>query len=102
MSMRNLTRAARRELSALQLEVRRLGAERDQALRMFLVSRSTTVRSGQREFWLEFVWLTEEYRYAVQRLVSYCASLDAQVRPADGRPRASDKRMTRDSERSEA
>lgn len=101
MSMRSLTRATRRELSGLHMEVRRLASERDLALRVFLASRVSTVRSGQREFWLELVWLTEEYRFAVRRLVDYCTEINELVRPDRAKVRSSDKRMTHESGRLE-
>lgn len=57
----------------LQGAVRKLAAEREVALRMFTVSRSAATPSAQREFWLEFTWLDQEYRMAVRRLASFCA-----------------------------
>lgn len=80
--MKGLTRVTRRELSGLQEEVRRLAAERDAALRRFMAARISTTRSAQVEFWLEFVWLNQEYRYAVHHLASFCADIERPRRRA--------------------
>jgi hypothetical protein len=39
---------------------------------MFLASRNTTTAIAQREFWLEFAWVDQEYRIAVRRLAQFC------------------------------
>ena len=67
-----LSRRAREELSTLQSSVRVLGADRDTALRLFFASRHSTTVFAQREFWLEFSWLDQEYRLAVRRLAQFC------------------------------
>ena len=50
-----------------------LGEHRGEALRLFLASRSATTEIAQREFWLEFSWVDQEYRAAVRRLAEFCA-----------------------------
>jgi hypothetical protein len=59
-------------LSALQAAVRTLAVERNLALRMFTASRNAATALAQREFWLEFAWLDQEYRMAVRRLAQFC------------------------------
>jgi len=59
-------------LSALQAAVRKLAVERNLALRMFAASRGVATADAQREFWLEFSWIDQEYRMAVRRLASFC------------------------------
>jgi hypothetical protein len=71
-SVRILSRRALEELSALQASVHALGAPRNAALRMFVASRHTTTAIAQREFWLEFSWLDQEYRAAVRQLAQFC------------------------------
>lgn len=71
--MRVLSRRALDELRALQMAMRRIAADRNAALRMFMVSRNAATPAAQREFWLEFSWIDQEYRVAVQRLASFCA-----------------------------
>ena len=70
--MKILSRRAFEELGALQSSVRRLAEDRNIALRVFLASRSAATREAQREFWLEFSWLDQEYRIAVRRLAHFC------------------------------
>ncbi len=67
-----LSRRARTQLGMLQASVCRLAAQRNEALRLFFVSRHATTPSAQREFWLEFSWLDQEYRAAVHRLAHFC------------------------------
>jgi hypothetical protein len=50
---------------------------------MLLAARVTTTASAQEEFWLEFQWIDQEYRYAVRRLSLFCASFEAQVTTLD-------------------
>ncbi|HEV3181471.1 MAG TPA: hypothetical protein VGY90_01530 [Steroidobacteraceae bacterium] len=71
-AVRILSRRALQELSALQASVHALGGPRNAALRMFVVSRHSTTPIAQREFWLEFSWLDQEYRAAVRRLAQFC------------------------------
>jgi hypothetical protein len=37
-----------------------------------MASRNTTTPIAQREFWLEFSWVDEEYRAAVRKLAQFC------------------------------
>jgi len=67
-----LSRRAREELGALQANVHALGAPRNAALRVLIASRHATTALAQREFWLEFSWLDQEYRAAVRRLTQFC------------------------------
>jgi hypothetical protein len=69
---RLLSRRALEELGELQRLVRRLSADRNTALRIFTTSRVGAIASAQREFWLEFSWLDQEYRVAVRRLAKFC------------------------------
>ena len=70
--MRLLSRRALEELGALQHAMQELAAHRNAALRMFITSRNTTTPIAQREFWLEFAWVDQEYRMAVHRLAQFC------------------------------
>ena len=56
----------------MQASVQTLGGPRNAALRMFATSRRSTTTTAQREFWLEFSWLDQEYRNAVRRLAEFC------------------------------
>jgi hypothetical protein len=67
-----LSRRALDELGELQSLVRRLSADRNAALRIVTASRFVAIASAQREFWLEFAWLDQEYRAAVRRLAQFC------------------------------
>ena len=67
-----LSRRALAELGELQGLVRKLVTDRNVALRIFTASRSVAIASAQREFWLEFSWLDQEYRVAVRRLARFC------------------------------
>jgi hypothetical protein len=60
------------ELVALQSSVQELARHRNTALRLFLTSRGSTTYVAQREFWLEYSWLDQEYRVAVHRLAKFC------------------------------
>ena len=42
------------------------------ALDRATASRRSTTTTAQREFWLEFSWLDQEYRNAVRRLAQFC------------------------------
>ncbi len=68
-----LTRRAVAELGALQASVHELGTHRNAALRLFIASRNATTALAQREFWLEFSWIDQEYRAAVRRLAQFCS-----------------------------
>ena len=67
-----LSRRARARLGFLQASVCKLAAQRNEALRLFVASRHATTPAAQREFWLEFSWLDQEYRAAVHRLAQFC------------------------------
>lgn len=78
-----LSRRARTRLGLLQASVCKLAAERNEALRLFATSRHAATLSAQREFWLEFSWLDQEYRAAVYRLAEFCRErLAAETRSA--------------------
>ena len=70
--MKLLSRRAAEELAALQSSVQEVARDRNAALRMFMTSRDTTTYVAQREFWLEFSWVDQEYRMAVHRLARFC------------------------------
>jgi hypothetical protein len=70
--VKRLSRRTLQHLGALQDTVEELAAPRNAALRVFLLSRATTTPIAQREYWLEFSWLDQEYRMAVQRLAQFC------------------------------
>jgi hypothetical protein len=70
--MKRLSRRALEELGALQAAMQDLAAHRNTALRLFITSRNTTTPIAQREFWLEFTWVDQEYRAAVRKLAQFC------------------------------
>lgn len=70
--MKLLSRRALEELGALQDAMQDLAVHRNAALRMFITSRNTTTPVAQREFWLEFSWIDQEYRVAVRKLAQFC------------------------------
>ena len=70
--MKLLSRRALEQLGALQASVQELAAHRNTALRLFITSRNSTTPVAQREFWLEFAWVDQEYRIAVRRLAQFC------------------------------
>jgi hypothetical protein len=70
--VKTLSRKVLDELSELQDAMRKLTADRNVALRMFVASRYAATREAQREFWLEFSWADQEYRAAVSRLAQFC------------------------------
>lgn len=61
------------ELRELQSALRKLAQDRSTALRMFAAARGAATPDAQREFWLEFAWIDQEYRAAVSRLAQFCA-----------------------------
>jgi hypothetical protein len=69
-----LSRRALDELGELQGLMRKLSTDRNAALRIFTASRFSAIASAQREFWLEFAWLDQEYRVAVRRLARFCVA----------------------------
>lgn len=89
-SKRLLSRRALDELGTLQATVRELAADRNAALRIFVASRNTTTPMAQREFWLEFSWVDQEYRAAVRKLAQFCRQHAALALPswAPPQPRA--------------
>ncbi len=68
-----LSRRLLAQLGSLQSEVMQADAERNAAFRFFMSSRHSTTPTAQGEFWLEFLWLHQEYRVAVRRLAQFCA-----------------------------
>jgi hypothetical protein len=70
--MKLLSRRALYELGALQDAMQELAAHRSAALRMLITSRNSTTPVAQREFWLEFSWIDQEYRIAVRKLAQFC------------------------------
>jgi hypothetical protein len=70
--MKLLSRRALEELGVLQHAMQDLAAHRSAALRMFITSRNSTTLVAQREFWLEFSWIDQEYRAAVRKLAQFC------------------------------
>ena len=70
--MKLLSRRALEELAGLQASMQELARDRNAALRLFITSRESTTFISQREFWLEFSWLDQEYRMAVHRLAQFC------------------------------
>jgi hypothetical protein len=82
-----LSRRALDELGALQGNVRALGATRSTALRLLITSRYATTALAQREFWMEFSLLDEEYRAALRRLARFCLQHREPARPGvSGQP----------------
>jgi hypothetical protein len=67
-----LSRRALDELGTLQDAMQQLAAHRNAALRIFIASRNATTAMAQREFWLEFAWVDQEYRAAVRKLAQFC------------------------------
>jgi hypothetical protein len=70
--MKLMSRRMLSQLGALQSSVLELAAHRSAALRLLRASRSAATAEAQREFWLEFSWLDQEYRAAVRRLAVFC------------------------------
>lgn len=78
--MNQLSRRARARLGLLQSSVCKLAVQRNEALRLFIASRHATTPAAQREFWLEFSWVDQEYRAAVHQLAEFCRQrLSAQI-----------------------
>jgi hypothetical protein len=70
---RLLSRRLRLQLGSLQATMEELAAQRDLVLRVFVASRHATTPVAQREYWLEFSWVDQEYRVAVRRLAQFCS-----------------------------
>jgi hypothetical protein len=83
-----LPRRTLEELGSLQASVRQHAQGRNIAFRILLASRVSAVASAQREFWLEFAWLDQEYRCAVRRLARFCLDHrnDPEARWGDSSP----------------
>jgi hypothetical protein len=85
-----LTPSRRRmaQLRTLQGIVRELETDRNAALRIFMASRNVTTVLAQRELWLEFSWVDQEYRVAVRELARFCfthrGAVVGELNPADG------------------
>jgi len=84
--MRLPSRRAQEELSALQDKVQALAGPRNVALRMFDASRRSTTLLAQRDFWLEFASLDQEYRDAVRRLARFCLESTDGLQATGGTP----------------
>ena len=65
-----------------------LGGPRKVALRMVAASRRSTTLIAQRDFWLEFSWLDQEYRDAVRRLTRFCLEHTDGLQAAGEAPQA--------------
>ena len=87
--MRLPSRRAQEELSALQDKVQALAGPRNVALRMLDASRRSTTLLAQRDFWLEFSSLDQEYRDAVRRLARFCLEHTDGLQAAGEAPQAS-------------
>ena len=72
MPPRLLSRRALEELGELQKTARQPSTDRNAALRIFTASRFVAIASAQREFWLEFSWLGQEYRVSERRHAKFC------------------------------
>jgi hypothetical protein len=84
--MRLESHRAQEELSALQDKVQALVGPRNVALRMFDASRRSTTFLAQRDFWLEFSSLDQEYRDAVRRLARFCLEHRDGLKATGGTP----------------
>jgi hypothetical protein len=67
-----LSNRARAKLWVLQVATNRVAEERRVAVRMLLASRRAATHSAQREYWLEFAVIHEEYRAAMRALAEFC------------------------------
>ena len=70
--VRSLSRRAFVQLRALETNVQELARHRNRAFQLLRASRGATTHGAQREFWLEFAWLDQEYRVAVHKLARFC------------------------------
>lgn len=71
--MKLLSTRARAELWKLQGALRKSAEERNSVFRHLLVSRRVLTDSAQRDLWLEFSWVDQEYRFCVMQLSNFCA-----------------------------
>ena len=67
-----LSRRAQEELNSLQSRLHAARAQRAEALRMLISSRSAATKTAQMEFWLEFACADQEYRVVLRRLAHFC------------------------------
>jgi hypothetical protein len=74
---RRLSRRAIHQLRLLESTVRKLSSDRSRALELLRASRGATTHLAQRDFWLEFAWLDQEYRVAVHKLATFCGEHQA-------------------------
>lgn len=70
--MRFTSRRMQAQLATLQTSMLELAGRRNTALRLLSASRRVATIEAQREFWLEFSWVDQEYRIAVHRLAKFC------------------------------
>jgi hypothetical protein len=82
--MKLLSTRARAELWKLQAAMRHAAEERNKVARVLLTSRSVLTAQAQRDLWLEFAWVDQEYRFTVSQLVQFCSR--HALRVADGEP----------------
>lgn len=69
--MKLLSTRSRAQLWKLQDAVRRAAQDREGVLRMLLNAREVLADEAQRELWLEFSCVDQEYRCAVARLAQF-------------------------------
>lgn len=79
--VRSLSRRAILQLRALEANMRELATDRNRAFQLLRASRGATTHVAQREFWLEFAWLDQEYRAAVHKLARFCVQHGGVLRP---------------------
>lgn len=79
-----LSRRMLAQLTALETGVVEAGVHRSAALRILLASRRAATAVAQREFWLEFFSLDQEYRVAVHRLAQFCMQYRAELLQDEG------------------
>jgi hypothetical protein len=79
--VRRLSRRTLLQLRALEANVQELATNRRRAFQLLRASRGATTHVAQREFWLEFAWLDQEYRVAVHRLARFCVQHAGIARP---------------------
>jgi hypothetical protein len=78
-----LSTRARAELWKLQAVLHKVADERNGLLKVLLDSPGVLTPGAQRELWLEFSWLDQEYRFCVAQLVAFCEKHGSKVQPAD-------------------
>ena len=70
--MKLLSTRARAELWKLQAALHKIADERNEVLKILLDSPGVITADAQRELWLEFSWIDQEYRFCVMQLVEFC------------------------------